>query len=401
MKIRISSVKKMLEFLYLALLGFMAFSRMSQYIIFNVLHLPFYLIEIFFIPLFLYSGNEYITNLKKISSKRKFVIWCMVLTYDLIIGCAYTFQLIDTITMSRSLIYIIMIALIFEEKKHFSIDKLFVISFFAMVGEFVFGIKYSSADIASINTSCLALMVLIPIVMKKYLLFTICSIFGLVISINSGYRIGIIILIIAILEGVVWTAVSQEKMTIKVLLKKFSIPSILVLIASFVVINYQEFIRITATLLGTSQYAIYRVTNRLVGLFTFNFTMSREQERFDVFKIAYESFGERILPRGLVGKSIGTLSTYFDVPITYMYDAFGSILTIFILGVCIYKGMRCFLHSYKKGVADYYIIAGLMFPILLLCMISNGSFLYITFQCITTGVIIGEWFAFNPHKKTQ
>ncbi len=126
--------------------------------------------------------------------------------------------------MSRSLVYIILIALIFEEKKSFSVEKMFIVSLASMLGELFYGIKYSGSDIASINTTCLAIMVLIPMIKKNYVMFVICSILGLIISINSGYRIGIIVLILIVLESIIWMVMSNEKKNKITIIGKMIIP---------------------------------------------------------------------------------------------------------------------------------------------------------------------------------
>lgn len=398
MKIKKISGIAAIEEIYLFFLGFIGFSRMSQYVIFSILHLPFYLIEIFFMPFLIYTWPEYINYLQKIIKKKKFVFWTMLIAYDIAMGIVYTFDPINTITMSRSLVYIILIALIFEEKKSFSVEKMFIVSLASMLGELFYGIKYSGSDIASINTTCLAIMVLIPMIKKNYVMFVICSILGLIISINSGYRIGIIVLILIVLESIIWMVMSNEKKNRITIIGKMIIPIVAIMAVGFIVINYDALIEFSANVLGTSQYAVYRVTKRLEGLFKMDFDMSREAERFEMFSVALTSFLPRVIPRGLVGKSIGTLGAYFDVPITYLYDAFGSFASIGIVLVCCKKGLNCFLGAFKRDNEDYFVLAGLMFPVLLLCLVVNGSFLYITFQCITTGIIVGEWFAYKSYK---
>lgn len=284
MKIKKISGIAAIEEIYLFFLGFIGFSRMSQYVIFSILHLPFYLIEIFFMPFLIYTWPEYINYLQKIIKKKKFVFWTMLIAYDIAMGIVYTFDPINTITMSRSLVYIILIALIFEEKKSFSVEKMFIVSLASMLGELFYGIKYSGSDIASINTTCLAIMVLIPMIKKNYVMFVICSILGLIISINSGYRIGIIVLILIVLESIIWMVMSNEKKNKITIIGKMIIPIVAIMAVGFIVINYDALIEFSANVLGTSQYAVYRVTKRLEGLFKMDFDMSREAERFEMFR---------------------------------------------------------------------------------------------------------------------
>lgn len=401
MKIKIADIRRILEYIYMFILGFIGFSRMSQYVIFNLFHLPFYLIEIFFIPFFAYKWNEYSSLFVRNSRTKRFVAWTMLLIYDVVIGCIVSMNIIDTVTTSRALIYIIYLALIFEKKKKFSLDKMFLIAFGATLGEFFYGIRLSSADIASINTSCLAIMLFIPIIKHKYLLFAGCSLLALVVSINSGYRIGIFVLLLALVECIVWVVLKDEKKTIRSIGEKLFIPVGLIIVMVIVAQNYNWFIQFSSRILGTSQYAIFRVTQRLEALFTGNFNQSNEQLRFEVFKYAGTAFWPSFFPKGLVGKTMGTLHYYYDVPIVYLYDAFGSVPAYVIVVVCSIKGFRCFLGAFKKSACDYIVLSGLMFPILFMCLLTNGSFLYITFQCITTGIFVGEWFAYRSTKMTE
>ncbi len=398
-KIKKPNMAKIIEYLYLFLLGVVAFSRMSQYIVLDVLNLPFYLIEIFFIPFFMYSYKEYFGYFQNASKKKSFLFFVLVILWNLLIGFAYTFDLVGIVSTTRALAYIILIALIFKEKKGFSIDKLFLISVGATIGELLYAVNITSTDIASINTSCLALMVLIPIIKKRYITFLLCSILGLIVSINSGYRIGIVVLLVSIAIGVVWITFSKEKLTLKTFLGKLSIPIAMTVFVAICVSYYEKLVAIVSGLFGTSEYAIYRVTNRLVGLFTGNISLSRDQQRLENYSLILETFVERLLPRGLVGESVGVLGQYFDVPIIYMYDAFGSVLTIVLLAIICYKGLMCFLQAFKKETPDYLVLSGLMFPIFIIFIITNGSFLYITFQCITTGIILGEWFSIENTRK--
>lgn len=395
LRLRRTNIRKTVEYIYMFVLGFIGFSRMSQYIIFNVLHLPFYLIELFFIPFFAYKWNEYSSLFIKNTRTKRFVCWTMILIYDVVIGCIVSMNIVDTVTTSRALIYIVYLALIFEKKKEFTLDKMFLVALGATLGEFIYGLRFSSADIASINTSCLAIMLFIPVIKHQYMLFAGCSLLALVVSINSGYRIGIIVLLIALAECVVWIVFKDEKKTIKSLGEKLIIPVGLIVVMVVVAQNYSWFIKFSSEILGTSQYAIFRVTQRLEALFTGNFSQSNEQLRFEVFKYAGTAFWPSFFPKGLVGKTMGTLHYYYDVPIVYLYDAFGSIPAYIIAAVCSVKGLRCFFGAFKKTARDYIVLSGLMFPILFICLLTNGSFLYITFQCITTGIFIGEWFAYK------
>lgn len=396
MRLRKADIGKKIEYIYMFVLGFIGFSRMSQYVIFDLFHLPFYLIEIFFLPFFTYKWNEYSSLFIRITRTKKFVGWTMILIYDVVIGCLVSMNIVDTVTTSRALIYIIYLALIFEKKKAFSLDKMFLIALGAILGEFFYGIRFSSADIASINTSCLAIMLFIPVIKHRYLLLAGCSLLALVVSINSGYRIGIIVLLVALAECIVWIVLKDEEKTIRSLGVKLVIPVGLVVVVVIVAQNYNWFIEFSSNILGTSQYAIFRVTQRLEALFTGNFSQSNEQLRFEVFKYAGTAFWPSFFPKGLVGKTMGTLHYYYDVPIVYLYDAFGSVPAYIIAAVCSIKGLRCFFGAFKKGVCEYIVLSGLMFPILFMCLITNGSFLYITFQCITTGIFLGEWFAYRP-----
>ena len=402
MRLNKNKLKRLSEYIYLFLLGIIGFSRLSQYVIFDVFHLPFYFIELYFVPFFIVKWKEYSKYIVKISKTKKFAIWTLVLVVDVLIGCVVSFNIIDTVTMTRSLIYIVYIALIFEQKKKFTINKIFVISLGSIIGEYIYSTRYLTGDVASINTTCLAIILIAPIMAKRYILFSGCALFGLLVAINSGYRLGIVVILLVTIECVAWIVfANRENLSLKEIGKKLFIPLMIFILLAYTVSNYENIIKFASGVLGTSQYAIWRVTARLRTLFSGDLSASRDSLRVEVFKYAITAFVPSLLPKGLVGKTMGTLHYYYDVPIVYLYDAFGSIPAYIIAFICSIKGFKCFLGAFKRNTPDYYVLSGLMFPVLFLCLILNGSFLYITFQVIMTGMFLGEWFAYDKELRIR
>ena len=221
---------------------------------------------------------------------------------------------------------------------------------------------------------------------------------GLIVSIHSGFRVGIVLIFLIVVEMVIWVLFNRRKR--KTLLEAIKIAiflAIIISVATIAILNYIKIVEWIGDVFEMDQYKLFRVTERMQGLLNFDSSMSQDTERIENMNVPIKEFFKCIFPTGLIAKTTGSVGRYIDVPVLWFYDSFGSLATIAVLIICCINGIRAFYMSFKANTSDCITVCGLMFPITVVFMVVNGNFLYYTYQCILTGMIAGIWF--SNHKK--
>lgn len=383
--------------IYLFFLGFLGFSMLGQFILLNVFHFPFSFMELYYLPLLFKYRNELASCIKKVFFHPSFKMFILgfILVCGILMGCVETLNF-SIIINYRTIIYMI---LIIEYVNMYGIainlDTVYLINFAAILGDFAFINIFSNSDItSSINCVAIALAVFSAFLNERYTLGGLAASIGVLNGITSGFRLGIVVSFLIIVEALVFTIVRNDNWSArKVLLKRLGILFAVIGFVSVAIVNYESIISFVATKMGMSNFAIYRVTERMKGLLSLDFTKSQDTARLSIFQYPIQRFIRCIIPRGLIGESIGEYWLYIDVPILYLYDLFGSVCACAILIHCIYLTCRHIKFVFYK-VADWKIIlATLMMPVLLLLEIVNGTFVVVLFQGIETAFILGIHFS--------
>lgn len=388
---------------YLFLLGFLGFSMLGQFIILNVLHFPFSFMELYYLPLLVKYRNKLATCMKKVFvyPSRKIFILEFLLLSGILIGFIETLDFSILINY-RTIVYMI---LIIEYVNMYGIsinlNTVYYINFAAILGDFAFINIFSNSDItSSINCVAIALAVFSAFLNERYTLGGLAAGIGILNGITSGFRLGIIVSFLIIIEALVFTIVRNDNRCVrKVLLKRLGILIAVVGLVIAVIVNYESIISFVATKMGMSYFAIYRVTERMKGLLSLDFVGSQDTARLLIFQYPIQRFICCIIPRGLIGEVIGEYWLYIDVPILYLYDLFGSICACAILINCFYQMCRHIKFVFRKFADRKVVLATLMMPILFLLEIVNGTFVVILFQGIETAFILAV--IFSNTKKTD
>ena len=202
------------KYIYIFFLGFFGFSVLGQHVVLNILRMPFSFMEIYYIPLiFLYRKRLFVSLKKTFFAPSKIMIFFLgLMVFGMCIGTILTFDP-SIIINYRSFIYILII--ICYVKKYgisISISQIFWVNFFAMLGDFIYINFITTAGItSSVNCVAIAVSILTSFVCEKYLWGSIACVFGILLGITSGFRIGIVISVICLIEAIVYTLIRRVK----------------------------------------------------------------------------------------------------------------------------------------------------------------------------------------------
>jgi hypothetical protein len=366
-----------IESYILFLTGFFGLSSLSI-IITRSVSLP-YLIELFFLPLLVYY-----LSLRKLIFKQKFNIYGISLFYFIllyvisstIIGVINTKNVSSIVTAIRPFIYLISLVFFFSSSTfQISLTKIFLLSFGTLVGEAFYKIFVIAniSDIDHINTIALSLFILIPFIQKKYILASFTSLFAILLAFTTLYRRIILFAIIAILIGILYTFFKLKPLKKSILF--FSSFSIIF----FIYFNYLpiiEFIIEFLSLNGNNNFylsASYRLITKLTS-----FESASDAVRISVLEEIFTQFYYKIIPLGPIGKfkGIDYFGAYTDTTNVFLYDVFGSLVSLILVFSLLIHSVYCFLKVLFTRIKDNNIIlSGLMVPSLILFLFLDGTFL--------------------------
>lgn len=367
------------------------FSILGQYIVINVFHFPYSLMEIYFLPIIYVKRYKIVKTFKKLTSVTLIrALLYLLLLVGAIYGVLSTFD-VGILMSYRSILYMF-ICFFYMQKKETSctIDDIQVVSFSAVIGECIYVVGISTSTVvSSTNVIAIALAIMTAFFLEKYIIATITILISLFLTINTGFRIGIVVVALCVVEMVIFTIVRTDRRAKFITIGKRIIIFMLVITAAlYFITNYEEIIKSIADLTGMSSFAVFRITSRMQSLFSFDFETSQDTGRLEVFSYAIQRIWQ-IIPRGLIGESIGEYWLYIDIPIIYLYDLFGSIasyvLIAWVIRILIYN-----LAKYKSNNnSQLKLLCIWLIPVLCLLFVVNGSFMVIVYQAIETGLILG------------
>lgn len=372
-----------------ALYAGVALSGWSYYLLCDVIGFPFYLYEIFFIPPIIIYRNTLFKMFTKI--RKSYIISFILLIGFLLLGCILNPQyIVAQITTYRTLVYVWCFMYIFSWVKSFNLELLQALCVGASLGQMMYILLISSdSDQTAVNIVALALMIIIPAIknnIKEIVLFTIL---GLVIAFRSSFRINIVIVILALFIALLYMALIKKRI-------KAVLTMICIVIGLFLVVQNFDFITtILADVFNMdNDYALYRVTYRLEQLLQMDFAASQDTMRFELIGKIITEFDDYIIPTGLIGKAIGEYGLYKDAPIMFFYSAFGSWVSIVLLGGIVVGGVKFLCKSFRLKNTDMAVFA-IMLPVFLFLFVLNGTFIMATYEACLTGLILGYWYNKN------
>lgn len=204
------------------LYGTIALSGWSYYILIDLIGLPFYAYEVFFIPVVLICRKFIFAKLKRIKSSYLLAFFGLMLFF--FIGLIrHPEHMASHITTFRTLIYIFVFMYFFSSAGTFAITQLQFLCFGATIGQFVYMLSVESeADQTSLNIIALSFMIIIPIVKKRVRLSEIMffSIVGLIVSFRSSFRINIVVVLISLVLAIMYSVFVQKRRTLCLYLRR-------------------------------------------------------------------------------------------------------------------------------------------------------------------------------------
>jgi len=383
------NINKKLINIYSFMLGLFGFSMLGQYIQLNVLKLPFYFVELFFIPVILMNLSSILGIFNRVRYSTVFLL--VFIFMSMLSNILNTGELFSAIFSYRAILYLLFFMCYFRlYKKDIPLNLVFTIVLGAICGELVYVLIFSTSLVtSSVNCLAIAIAIWIPYLQKKYFLTVLIVMITLFLAINTGFRIGIIVVAFTILNLFLYSLINGKQY--RRLRQKFKIVLFfglgfcgLVLFIS----NLNFIIEKIASITGMSSFAIFRVTTRLESLITLDFSTSQDIGRLDMFIVFFERIWN-IIPRGLIGSVEGGLeySYYIDTPPLYLFDIFGSVMTILIY---LYFSLLFIMFAKHRIINNQIeILSVWLIPLLGMLSLTNGTFMVNSGQAIMTGIILG------------
>jgi len=389
-----------IEIILIFITGFIVGSSWAKYLL-STIGINFFIFELFLIPYLIYKRKLFFSLLKDL-----FHLTLIPTFLYIILFCSILFgtinnngNFISVFTTTRPFFYIILIINYFYKTKDININKIYTWSIASIIGEAIF-IQFIqiNRNWYYINVVTLALIIIIPLIEKKPIKYIFSMCLGLFISIISGYRINLLIIIVGNLTALFWIIFFNfTKIKIKQLLKRIFLLVIIIFFLIIIIQNYIFIIDMISKFIKIERATIYRITDRLKYFLMGDFSSSQDTTRLNNYKMIPNEFNENLIPTGLIGKTLDYYGTYTDVPIILLFESFGSVLSIFILIVINLIGFIAFIKSfYCYNITQ--IVAGLMYPIFIILFVINGTFIYFTNVSLMTALIISRWFSYYKFK---
>lgn len=373
--------------------GFLGFSILGQYILLEILHLPFAFIEIYYIPIIVIKFRKIQVYMKKVIHRCS--VKTFFLLYFILISGIMTVGSNGDILAVRSIVYLIIAVDFIEWEENIQFYNLYFICLGSVVGEVFFRFVLDTNEMmSSMNCITFVACIFIPYCLKSYCLMFFSAFILLLFSINTGYRIGIIVVLLSV--GIILAhLLLREKRKNVETVRQILVIGIISIAWLLFRRYYLDVINAFADFTKMSSFARFRVTSRLQGLLEGNTEVSQDSARWEMYKLILKDFLTHIYPIGIVRAN----GDYIDVPILFLYDALGSVVTLSIFISMIIKMIKMFFTTLKSKVSEYNIFIVLELVIILFLVIVNGTFLKNTYQAIITGIMIGTFINFSRRQQ--
>lgn len=382
--------KKNNNLLYFSL-GILVFSRFSSYLVNDIMRLPFYFIEI---PLLVFCVIKYksvISWLKKTVNKKVLILVFIALTYILVIlfSIKRSSSFFEVFSVSRGGLYITIFAILSSvRQKEYSYEFLFYLSLGALLGDFISQVFIDSDALKLNNLLTTTFAIMLPIIYRKKTHGLIALSLALFVSFYSGYRISLLLFFISLI--IVFTAIGIKRVR-SIKLKTFDF--VIFFLFTLIVATYKRivdlFFYFMQNIVHMDPYSFYRVTKRFYQAATLNFDASRDTMRFEAYSSLYTDFLEKLIPAGLAGRTIG-IGIYYDLPMTYLYDAIGSLGALMLIAFILFRSLPRFLYVVTNIKPSTDAVIALSFPVLIILFALNARFFLITYESIFMGLILGR-----------
>lgn len=369
-------------------LGLLCLSPFSTYLS-HKLGLPIGLPELFGILLLPFY-------FQKIPKFRIAEGWYVIISFLIILGLISTNTIYSVLGTSRIYIYILIFAILFSKVNKLDIDRLFMISFGAVIGgalnTFLLVKSLGQDEVRGYsNFIALALFVLIPLLTKKKVLFIICLSIAVFIATYSGLRRQLFQVLLSAISGVLLMMIFDPKEFLKA-------SGVVGILSIFTVANFN---RIEDYLFTNHFYLWQRFFSK-----TRNAVESQgegEGSRFDHFGVLLDYLADSFLPRGFYPRGTsfsvnGEGGSTLDFPfyeLIYMFGAVGIILLLLFGIVSILKSVKVASLINDMQLKIEVMIIVCCFPVIFASMFFDGSFIQYSFVAPMVGLLIGRIVYYN------
>ena len=383
--------KYIYPFLFI-LMGFLALSPFSSWLLIGKMGFPLALPELFFIP-FAIILRKRIDIRKNLHFVKVFFLITLLVALIAIALLWGDFSLYEVLGASRSYFYIGLCFLFFDNKNEFSIVDVMYISLGSLIGWAV--TSYLNLQLSIIATDEIVItygaMLAIPIFIivslskKYYFLFTIGIIFIIFTSFTAGIRRQMLIVILSLCLYLFFIFINRKK----------SISVLFMALPVFLVILFMPYFE---DYLSANSPALYkRVFIRTETLFSDDDLRSTSEEsRLNNFNFYIDNIERFQIPRGFVSKSssskadfIGSVGRFNDFPLLELTSILGTfpffLVFLFLLKLCV-NNFKNYLY-YKR---DENMLFCSTFVIMIVLLFLEGSFINFAYSVPFTGYCLGR-----------
>ena len=374
----------------LFVLGILSFSLINRLFWSGICGLPFTLPEVFWISFFLINIKRYSKDIALIRNK-KFILSCcfiiIMILYSWIRGGAP----VSIISYMQSVFEMIVFIILFMDYENVDVNKIWWLCFGCVCGDTFYLMSVSGEIFETVNhiawVGCCISSLLVKSKYKIILSYILCFV-G---AVFSGYRINIILVLVALMTCLLWKLLRKRKNTVKSIFGRIGLSVTLVAGTVFVYNNLINIIQKIANVFNFEAYKVYRVVTRLQIFLSGNSTGTTDSVRIEFMRKAITEFDNHILPTGLIYETLlGKTGYYIDCPILFFYEIFGSVTTWIILIFLAFWSVRLIISSLTDmNISGEYLFAALSVPCFVLLIILNGFFVVSNYSAVISGIIIG------------
>ena len=368
------------------LLGLLVFSTLSSTITLEVLHTPFSLPELLFVPFMFLLRGKFRTCSFDVS---RFLISCIGLVFLVALGALIEgYTLYELFADMRAWIYLFLFYFIFKRDNDIHDTDLMYLSFGSLVGWLfasLMNIRLTliNSELSITYGAMLAIPIFLSTVIqkRKKILLILGFAVMVVIFFSSGIRRVLVPIFVSLLI-IVFLYLRKNKRRI---------PAVLV-VSTILIIGIVSLLPLIEELVKGTSYALYhRIFVRTETLLTEGADAS-DTARINNFKYLFDNIIYYTFPHGLISLQTGAregIGIFNDFPLLQVCHIFGWPMTIFFiihfLKITI-SNRKCFIMTNNTDCIVAYTSLIVMFALLFL----EGAFLEYPFATPITGLILGR-----------
>ncbi|WP_153636095.1 hypothetical protein [Cobetia sp. AM6] len=373
-------------------IGFLFFSQLISRIQIDILNLPVFIYEPFF--LIFATCAIFISNKKfhfQIGIKKlTCIVWiCVFFITNILIG-AYESSFIPLISSARPFFIIAFSAILWPYVKHINEKIIFSFLIGVLIGELI-GIKVSEEvmkdwrGIAPVNVIALYLTVSLAICSQSWKRILLIAIIFMPLVFLSGFRLVIATGILSTIFSFIYLMIIKRKF--KILINSLMIFITLLFTSTSLFLLFLWY--------GKSYFdifAYYRVVNRVLPYFSGNLDKAQDTDRVDKMHYYLFEYSYDMLPSGFIMRARGLTGDFNDISLINLLITFGFVLGLFIILGLIAAGLKSLFRCLHSSNVSNIEIACLSFvPFFCFLLFVNGRYLYISYECVLFGIVIGQW----------